>query len=328
MRRREFIALLGGAAFLPPRAAFAQAPDRMRRVGVLMSVNDDAQGEARVSAFRHGLEDLGWKEGRNLLITARWGAGDEAYIRAHAAELVALKPDVIFAAPATSVPPLQHETKTIPIVFAQVPDPIALGLVENLAHPGGNITGFALYDQAFAAKWVELIKQIVPSVVRVAVIVDPRTATAARYLAAIQAAAPSFGVEVLVYTARDAAEIESAFDTFAGLPNVGLIMLPSGLAVTQRELVVSLAAKYRVPAVYAFRYYVVTGGLASYGVDDIDAYKHAASYVDRILKGEKPADLPVQYPTKFERVINLKTAKALGLTIPQSFLQLADEVIE
>jgi putative ABC transport system substrate-binding protein len=328
MRRREFITLLGGAAFLPPRAAFAQATDRVRRVGVLMSVEDDAQGEARVSAFRHGLEDLGWKEGRNLSITARWGAGDEAYIRAHAAELVALKLDVIFAAPATSVPPLQHETKTIPIVFAQVPDPIALGLVENLAHPGGNITGFALYDQAFAAKWVELIKQIVPSVVRVAVIVDPRAASAAKYLATIQAAAPSFGVEVLVYTARDAAGIESAFDTFAGLPNVGLIMLPSGLAVTQRELVVSLAAKYRVPAVYAFRYYVVTGGLASYGVDDIDAYKHAASYVDRILKGEKPADLPVQYPTKFERVINLKTAKALGLTIPQSFLQLADEVIE
>jgi len=241
---------------------------------------------------------------------------------------VALQPDVIFAAPVNSVPPLQRETNTIPIVFAQATDPVGLGLVKSLARPGGNITGFATFERSIAAKWIELLKQIAPSVVHAAVISDPRAPTAAGYLAAIRDGAPSLGMDVVSYSARDAAETTSAFETFAQESNIGVILPPSALAITQRDLVVSLAQRYRVPAIYPYRYFCASGGLAAYGIDIIDEYKRAASYIDRILRGEKAADLPVQYATKFDLVINLKTAKALGLTIAPSFILTADEVIE
>ena len=328
MRRRAFIEGIAALAAAWPFAARAQQGERVRRLGALMSVEDDAEGEARFAALRRALSALGWTEGHNLFITIRWGTGDEAFLRAHAAELVALQPDVIFAAPVNSVPPLQRETNTIPIVFAQATDPVGLGLVKSLARPGGNITGFATFEQSIAAKWIELLKQIAPSVVHAVVISDPRAPTAAGYLAAIRDGAPSLGMDVVSYSARDAAETTSAFETFAHEPNVGLILPPSALAITQRDLVVSLAQRYRVPAIYPYRYFCASGGLAAYGIDIIDEYKRAASYIDRILKGEKAADLPVQYATKFDLVINLKTAKALGLTIAPSFILTADEVIE
>jgi putative ABC transport system substrate-binding protein len=328
MRRREFIALIGGAAAWPVAARAQQQGERMRRIGALMSVEDDAEGEARFSALRRALSDLGWVEGRNLSITIRWGIGDEALLRARAAELIALQPDVIFAAPVTSVSPLQHETKTIPIVFTQATDPVGLGLVKSLAQPGGNITGFATFEQAIAVKWIELLKQIAPSVIHAAVIVDPRARTADGYLAAMRDGARSLDLDVTSYSARDAAETTSAFEAFGHQPNVGLILPPSPVAITQRALVISLAEKYRVPAIYPYRYFCTEGGLAAYGVNIIDEYKQAASYIDRILRGEKPADLPVQYASKFDLVLNLKTAKALGLTIAPSFVLTADEVIE
>jgi putative tryptophan/tyrosine transport system substrate-binding protein len=327
--RRQFISAFCGTAVAWPLIARAQPQgERVRRLGALMSIDDDAEGEARFTALRRALSDLGWVEGHNLSITTRWGTGDEAFLRARAVELVALQPDVIFAAPVNSVPPLQRETKTIPIVFAQATDPVGLGLVKSLARPGGNITGFATFDRAIAAKWIELLKQIAPSVVHAAVIIDPRGPTATGYLAAIRDGAPSLGLDVVSYSARDAAETTAAFETFANEPHVGLILPPSALGFTQRELILSLAEKYRVPAIYPYRYYCASGGLAAYGVDIIDEYKQAASYIDRILRGEKPADLPVQNATKFNLVINLKTAKALGLTIPQTLLATADEVIE
>jgi putative ABC transport system substrate-binding protein len=328
MRRREFIKVIAGLPAAWPLAARAQQGERIRRLGALMSVEDDAEGEARFAALRLALSALGWAEGHNLSITIRWGTGDEAYLRAHAAELVALQPDVIFAAPVNSVPPLQRETNTIPIVFAQATDPVGLGLVKSLARPGGNITGFATFERSIAAKWIELLKQIAPSVVHAAVISDPRAPTATGYLAAIRDGAPSLGMDVVSYSARDAAETTSAFETFAHEPNIGVILPPSALTLTQRDLVVSLAQRYRVPAIYPYRYFCASGGLAAYGVDIIDEYKRAASYIDRILRGEKAGDLPVQYATKFDLVINLKTAKALGLTIAPSFILTADEVIE
>jgi putative tryptophan/tyrosine transport system substrate-binding protein len=329
MRRRDVITLLGGAMLLPIRAAFPQA-DRMRRVGVLMAiVETDPQADARATAFLHGLRDLGWTEGRNLVIDMRWGRGQPDRIRALAAELVALKPDVIFAAPASAVPALQRETKTIPIVFAQTPDPVALGLVESLARPGGNITGFALYELAIGGKWLELLKQIAPTVARVAVLHDPRLPSAAGYVRAITQAAPSFGSEVVALAARNAAEIERVIGEFAREKTTGLIVPPSSLAVAHRELIIALAARHPLPAVYAYRYYVASGGLASYGIDNIPEYRQAAAYVDRILKGEKPGDLPVQYAdNKFELANNLKTARTLGLEIPVSLLARTDEVIE
>jgi len=326
MKRREFISLIGGAATTWPLAARAQQQS-IRRIGVLMAVEQDERGQARYSAFRDALANLGWSEGRNLSIAVRWSQ-DSARVRSNAADLVEMKPEVIFAAPAPAVQPLRQQTKTIPIVFALTHDPVALGFVDSLTHPGGNITGFALYDESVSAKWVELLKQIAPSVGRVAVISDPRMQTGPEFLTQIQLAAHALGLEVLPYAATDAAGVESAFNDLARQPNVGFTIPPSVLAVTQRELVVSLAAKYGLPGIYAYRYYPAIGGLASYGADDIDDFKRAAGYVDRILKGEKPASLPVQYATKFELIINLKTAKALGLTIPPNLLALADEVVE
>jgi putative tryptophan/tyrosine transport system substrate-binding protein len=327
MRRREFITLLGGTLAWPLAARAQQAA--VRRIGVLMNLAEsDAEGQARIAAFREGLGKLGWTEGRELQIDYRWFAGDPDRARAYAAELVKLKPDVIFAAASSSLAPLQRETRSVPIVFAQVADPVAAGFVASMARPGGNITGFAQFEHAIGAKWLELLKQIAPQVTRVAIIYDLANPEAKEYLPVIEAAARSFGVQVSISAVRDAAEIERAIEEFTREPNGGLIPLPTPLMAVHRGLIISLASRHRLPNVYGFRYYPIEGGLASYGVDNIAVFRRAASYVDRILKGEKPSDLPVQQATKFELVINLKTAKALGLDPPISLLARTDEVIE
>ena len=311
-RRRDFITLLGGAAAAWPLAARAQQRERMRHIGVLLSTSEtDPEGQTQAAALRQGLQELGWTEGLNIKIDYRWSAGDPGRARAYAAELVALNPEVIFAAPSSALAPVQRATRTIPVVFAQVADPVGAGFVASLARPGGNITGFALFEFAIGAKWLELLKQIAPSVTRVAVIYDPATPNATGFLPMIEAAGRSFGVDVFAYSVRDTAETERIITTFAAEPNGGLIPVASALMGNQRDFIVSLTHRYRLPNVFAFRYYPANGGLASYGVDPINLYKRAASYVDRILKGEKPADLPVQMANKYELVINLKTAKAL-----------------
>jgi putative tryptophan/tyrosine transport system substrate-binding protein len=330
MRRRDFITLLGGATAAWPLAARTQQTgERVRRIGVLINLAEsDPEGQARIAAFREGLGKLGWTEGRQVHIEYRWTAGDPVRARAYAAELVQLKPDVIFAASTTSLAALQPETRSVPIVFAQVADPVGAGFVASLARPGGNITGFAQFEYAIGAKWLELLKQIAPQVTRVAIIYDPTNPETKDYLPVIEAAARSFGVQVSISVVRNAAEIERAIEEFAREPNGGLLPLPSPLMAVRRDLVISLARRHRLPNVYALRYYPINGGLASYGTDNIDLYRRAASYVDRILKGEKPGDLPVQQSTKFELVINLKTARMLGLTVPATLLATADEVIE
>ena len=301
----------------------------MRRLGVLMSVTEaDAQGQARVAALKLGLLEHGWVEGRNLEIDYRWGGGDPGRLRTYAAELMALNPDVILAAPSAALAAVQRVTRTIPVVFAQVSDPVGAGFVASLAHPGGNITGFALFEFAVGAKWLELLKQIVPSIARAAVIYDPATPSATGFLPLIEAAGRSFGVDVFAHSVRDPKEIEGAISTLASEPNGGLIAIASPLITGKRDLIISLANKNRLPTIFAFRYYAEAGGLASYGVDNHDLYRRAASYVDRILNGEKPSDLPVQEATKFQLIINLKTARALGLTVPSALLVAADEVIE
>jgi ABC-type uncharacterized transport system substrate-binding protein len=327
MTRREFITLLGGAAVAWPLAARAQQPERVRRIGVLMNVAaDDPEGQARIVAFVQGLQQLGWSDGRNVRIDIRWGGGDPERIRKYAAELVAIAPDAILATSTIVVRPLQQATHTVPIVFVQVIDPVGAGMVATLARPGGNTTGFTVFEYGMSGKWVELLKEIAPGVKRVAVVRD--LAIGIAQLAAIQAVAPSFGVELSVIGLRDADEIESAVAAFARSPNGGLIVTASTSAVIHRDLISMLATRHRLPAVYSFRYFVTAGGLISYGPNSIDPYRRAAGYIDRILKGEKPADLPVQNPTKYELVINLKTAKALGLEVPASVLARADEVIE
>jgi putative tryptophan/tyrosine transport system substrate-binding protein len=327
MRRRDFITPLGGAAALWPLAARAQQPKPMRRIGALMNLAaDDPEAPGRVAAFAQGLGELGWTIGRNVRIDARWAAGNADNFRKYAAELVALAPDAILATSTPAVAALQQATHTVPIVFVLVIDPVGGGLVANLARPGGNTTGFTVFEYGMSGKWVELLKEIAPGVRRVAVLRD--LAIGIAQLAAIQAVAPSFGVELSVIGVREADEIESAVAAFARSSNGGLIVTTSTSALIHRELISTLAARHRLPAVYPFRYYVTAGGLISYGPDSIDPYWRAASYVDRILKGEKPADLPVQNPTKYELVINLKTAKALGLDVPPTRLARADEVIE
>jgi len=329
MKRREFITLLGGAAVAWPLAARAQQPERMRRIGVLMSVAaNDPEGEARLTAFLQGLQQLGWTDGRNVRIDIRWGAGDPDRYRRYAAELVALAPDVILAASSSALEPLQQATRTAPIVFVTIADPVGAGFVNSLARPGGNATGFSQFEYGVIGKWLELLKEIAPGVTRVAVIRDPTISAGAGQFGAIQTAAPSFGVEVNPVNLRDAGEIERAIAGFALSPNGGLILTAGPLATIHRELIITLAARYKLPAVYFERFFVTGGGLISYGPHLIDQYQRAAGYVDRILKGEKPADLPVQAPTKYELVINLKTAKALGLTVPSTLLARADEVIE
>jgi putative tryptophan/tyrosine transport system substrate-binding protein len=328
MKRRTFITLLGGAAAAWPLAARAQQP-AMRRIGVLMNLAEsDPESQARIAAFREGLGKLGWTEGREVQIEYRWFAGDSDRAGAYAAELVKLKPDVIFAGTTPSVAALQGETRSVPIVFAQVSDPVGAGFVASLAQPGGNITGFALYEYAIGVKWLELLKQIAPQVTRAAIIYDPANPETRRYLPVIEATAPSFGMQLSIAPVRDATGIERAIEQFAREPNGGLIPLPSPIIGLRRDLIISLASRHRLANVYGFRYYPIEGGLASYGVDNIDLFRRAASYVDRILKGEKPSDLPVQQATKFELVINLKTARALGLDPPISLLARTDEVIE
>src|SRR5262245_28074357 len=326
MRRRDFFTLLGTAAASWPLAA--QAQQRMRHIGALAGIADDAEGQARFAAFREGLQQLGWTDGRNVRIEYRWGGGDADKIRKHAAELAALAPDVILAAGGAITGPLLQATRTVPIVFVHVPDPVGAGFVDSLARPGGNATGFINFEYSVSAKWLELIKQIAPGVTRVAILRDPVLTGGTGQFGAIQSAAPPLGVEVSPVNVRDAGEIERAVAAFARSSNGGLIVTVSALAVVHRDLIITLAARHKLPAVYYERNFVAGGGLISYGPDYLDQYRRAAGYVDRILKGEKPADLPVQAPTKYKLVINLKTAKALGLTFPQSLLATADEVIE
>jgi putative ABC transport system substrate-binding protein len=301
----------------------------MRRVGVLINLAaDDPESSARVTAFAQGLQQLGWTDGGNVRIEYRWGAGDAERIRKYATELVALAPDVMLATGIAAVAPLQQATRALPIVFVNVVDPVGAGLVANLARPGGNTTGFMLFEYGMSGKWLELLKEIVPRVTRVAVLRDPARAPGIGQFAAIQAVAPSFGVELSPVDVRDAGEIERAVTAFARSPNSGLIVTAGALTNVHRELIITVAARHRLPAVYPARFFVTAGGLISYGPDSIDIYRRAAGYVDRILKGAKPADLPVQAPVKFETVLNLKTAKALGIEVPTSVLLRATEVIE
>jgi ABC-type uncharacterized transport system substrate-binding protein len=327
VRRRQFIRLLGSAAAWP-FAARAQQPEQVRRIGVLMHLAaDDPEGQARFTAFLQGLQQLGWTDGRNARVDTRWGANNAERGR-YAAELVALAPDVILASTTTGMMALQQSTRTVPVVFVNVADPVGAGFVESLARPGGNATGFTPYEYSVSVKWLELLKQIAPSVTRAAVIRDSANPAGIGMFAVIQSAASSFGVELSPIVARDGGEIERAVTAFARSPNGGLIVLGTSFGAASGDLMVMLAARHRLPAVYPFRYFVTGGGLISYGPNSHDHYRRAAAYVDRILKGEKPSDLPVQHPTKYELVINLKTAKALGLDLPASVLARADEVIE
>ncbi len=329
MIRREFITLVGGAAAAWPRAARAQQAERVRRIGILLpAAADDTVFQARVGAFLQALALLGWTIGRNVRIDTRWATTNAADIRRHAAELVALAPDVILATGDSTVPPLLQATRTVPIVFPVVTDPVAAGYVDSLARPGGNATGFMIFEYSMGGKWLELLKEIAPNVTRVAVLRDPANPSQTAQFGAIQAVAPSLRLEVNPISLRDAGEVEQSVETFARSPNGGLIVTAGGAAVRHRDLIVTLAARHKLPAVYWERFFVAAGGLISYGADLIDQYRRAAGYVDRILKGEKPADLPVQAPTRYETVLNLKTAKALGLDIPASVLARADEVIE
>jgi putative tryptophan/tyrosine transport system substrate-binding protein len=329
MRRREFITLFGGAAATWPLAAHAQQTERMRRIGVLMNVAaDDPEAQARNVAFLQGLHELGWTDGRDVRIDYRWAAGDADRLRRYAAELVALAPDVVLASGTSTVGPLQRASGTVPIVFAGVADPVGAGFVNSMARPGSNATGFISFEYVLSGKWLELLKQIAPGVTRVAVLRDPEISGGTGQFGAIQSVAPSFGVELSPINVRDAGEIERAIAAFARSSNGGLILTASGLAMVHRDLIIALAARHKLPTIYYYRIFVSAGGLVSYGPDPHNQYRLAASYVDRILKGEKPADLPVQAPTKLELAINLTTAKALGLTVPPSLLARADEVIE
>ena len=326
--RRKFLATLGGAAAWP-LAARAQQSERVRRVGVFMSTAaDDSESLARVGAFLQGLQELGWTDGRNVRIEYRWGSGDAGRIRKYAAELVALAPDVILAQGSSTVGSLQQATRGVAIVFVIVTDPVGLGVVESLARPGGNATGFTLFEFDISGKWLELLKEIAPGVTRVAVIRDPALTAGIGQWGAVQTVAPSLRVEVSPVGVRNAGEIERGITAFARRSNGGLIVTASPLATAHRDLIIALAARHKLPTIYYERYFVTSGGLISYGPHFVDQFRQAAGYVDRILKGEKPADLPVQAPTKYELVINLKTAKALGLEVPPTLLARADEVIE
>jgi len=327
VRRRDFIKFVVGSAAAWPLSARAQR-EQIARIGVLMSVGDDAEGRARITALQQSLQKLGWSEGQNVRLDVRWAAGDAALERKFATELVALKPDVILATASPTVAALQAVTRTVPIVFAHSVDPVGAGFVDSLARPGGNATGFVLFEYSMGAKWLELLKEIAPNVTRVAVLRDPAIAAGTGQFGAIQSVAPTLGVELTPVNLRDPSEIERAISAFAQSSNGGLIVTAAPIATVHRDLIVTLAARHKLCAVYNLRSYVTAGGLISYGTDIYDLYRRAAGYIDRVLKGEKPADLPVQAPTKFEMAINMKTAKALGITMPASLVTRADEVIE
>jgi putative tryptophan/tyrosine transport system substrate-binding protein len=327
MTRREFITLLGGTAAWP-LASRAQQAERVRRVGMLINLfENDPEAVARLTAFRRSLQELGWVEGRNLQIEARWGV-DNDRIRKNAAELIALAPDVILANAPPTMMALQQATRTVPVVFVNMTDPVGMGIVQSLARPGGNATGFAVAEFGLSAKWLEVLKEIAPRVRRVAVVRELSNPSALPQFAAIQAVASSFDVELSPLGARDAGEIERDVGSFARFGNGGLIVTRTSEPIAQRDAIIKTASRHRLPAVYPLRFFVTAGGLISYGPDTIDQYRRAASYVDRILRGEKPAELAVQQPTKYDLVINLKTARALGLEVPPSLLVRADEVIE
>jgi putative tryptophan/tyrosine transport system substrate-binding protein len=329
VKRRKFITLLGGAAVAWPLAARAQQAERLRRIGVLSGGSaGDPEIRARIATFVQGLAQLGWADGRNVRIDYRWGEANADDIREHAAELVALAPDLLLTAGGPAVERLLQATRAVPIVFVITPDPVGSGIVESLSRPGGNATGFMLFEYNLCAKWLELLKEIAPGVTRAAVLRDPATPSGIGQFAVIQSVAPSLGVEVIPINVRDAPHVERAVMTFARTGNSGLIVTASPLTAINRKLIVEMAAQHKLPAVYNSRQFVADGGLISYGADFVDQYRRAAGYVDRILRGEKPADLPVQAPTKYETVLNLKTAKALGLTVPDTVLARADEVIE
>jgi putative ABC transport system substrate-binding protein len=329
VKRREFIRLLGGAAAAWPLGARAQQRERMRRIGVLDSLTaDDAWAQTRYGAFLQGLQQAGWTIGRNVQIETRWAAGDADRLRTYAAELVALVPDVILTTGNAGAAPLLHATRTVPIVFVIVPDPVGAGLVDSLARPGGNATGFMSFEYGLSAKWLELLKEVAPRVTRAGVIRDPALASGPAQFAAMQSMAPSLGMEVSPINVRNVSEIERAIADFARAGNSGLVVIGSALVAAHRHLIIARAARHKLPAVYPERSYVKDGGLICYGPDYVDQYRRAAGYVDCILKGEKPADLPVQAPTNYELVINLKSAKALGLDVPPTLLARADEVIE
>jgi putative tryptophan/tyrosine transport system substrate-binding protein len=329
MRRRDVVALLGGAAATWPLAARAQQSKHMRRVAALMPYTaNDPQAQNRNAAFLQGLQQLGWTIGQNVQIDYRWSEGNEDDTRKYAAELVALAPDVIFTSGSAAIGPLRRATRTVPIVFVLVPDPVGAGFVDSLARPGGNITGFTQFDYGIGAKWLEVLKEIAPNTTRAAVIRDPAITAGIGQWGAILSVSPSVAIEVSPVNLVDGGEIDRGLTAFARSPNGGLIVTGSALAVVHRDLIIALAARLRLPAVYYDRYFVTAGGLISYGSNNVEQYRLAAAYVDRILKGEKPADLPVQAAAKYELVINLKTAKALGLEIPPTLLARADEVIE
>ncbi len=331
MKRREFITALGGAATTWPMMARGQQRERMRRIGVLLGGGnnpDDPQSQARNAALLQGLGQLGWIVGRNLQIDFRWAGSDATRHPGYAAEMVAHAPEVIVAVGASIVPPLLAATRTIPVVFVQVTDPVGSGFVASLARPGGNATGFSLFEFGISAKWIELLKQIAPRTTRAAVLLDSLAPTGFGQLGAMQSIAPSLGIEITPINMRDPGETASAIGEFARGPNNGMIVLPGPQSVTHRSHIAGVAAQHKLPAVYPYRYFVMSGGLICYGPDELEQYRQAAGYTDRILKGERPADLPIQAPTKYEMVINLKIAKALGLSVPPSLLARADEVIE
>jgi putative ABC transport system substrate-binding protein len=329
MQRRDFIKLIAGSTAAWPLAAHAQQAERVRRIGVLVGLAaNDPKGQATIAALLRALQQLGWVDGRNARIDYRWGAGSADDMRKYAVELVTLAPDVMVATGGASVGPLLQATRTVPIVFANVPDPVGSGFVESLSRPGGNATGFVQFEYNLSGKWPELLKQIAPNVTNTAILWDPTILAGIGQFAVIQSVAPSLGMEVRAINVRDAAEIERGIEAFARFSNGGMIVAASALAIGHRDLIVALAARHKLPTVYFQRVFVTEGGLISYGSDFLDQYRRAAGYVDRILKGEKPADLPVQAPTKYELAINLKTVKALGISVPPALLARADEVIE
>jgi putative tryptophan/tyrosine transport system substrate-binding protein len=328
IQRREFVTGLAGVAVGWPIAARAQQSERVRHIGVLVAVADDPESRGRIRAFVQALQELGWTEGRDVRIDTRWGGGDPDRFRRYAAELVALAPDVILVSGGSGMGPMLQATRTVPIVFVQVTDPVGAGFVDSLARPGGNATGFTHFEYGISAKWLELLKQIAPGVTRAAVLRDPAIASGVGQFAVIQSVAPPLGVELAPVNVRDAEEIERAVTAFARGSSGGLIVTASALAVVHRDLIIALAARHKLPAIFPFRFHAAGGGLISYGPETIDPHRRAAGYVDRILKGERPADLPVQAPTKYELVINLKTARLMGVDIPPTLLARADEVIE